>query len=106
MTNSNNSVRVAAKKDLKEGGALCVKVGDRGLALFQIDGKIYAADNACPHVGGPLCEGGVKDGVVTCPWHGSQFKIDTGEVVHGPAKEGLKIYPVEVRGDDLYASLS
>jgi nitrite reductase/ring-hydroxylating ferredoxin subunit len=106
MTNPNSAIRVASKGELKDGASLCVKAEGRALALFQAEGKIYAIDNKCPHFGGPLCEGGVKDGIVTCPWHGSQFKIETGEVTHGPAKKGVKGYPVEVRGDDLYVILN
>lgn len=101
----NRSIRVAAVKDVREGAALCVKADEKALALFLVNGAWRAIDNACPHAGGPLCEGEVADGVVTCPWHGSQFTIETGAIVHGPAKTGVKSYPVEVRGDDVYVTL-
>lgn len=101
MTNSLNTVRVASVKDLKDGITLCVNAGGKPLALFQVNGTYYATDNACPHAGGPLCDGAVKDGVVTCPWHGSQFKIETGEVVHGPATVNVQTYPVEIHGEDV-----
>lgn len=105
MINQTGAVRVASKDDLKEGEPFCAKANGKALALFLADGKIYATDNTCPHAGGPLCEGLVKDGVVTCPWHGSQFKIDSGEVVHGPAKTNVASYPVEIIGDDVYVVL-
>ena len=62
-------------------------------------------ENACAHLGGPLDEGEIADGVVTCPWHGSRFRLSDGALVKGPScfpqlrlearvREGM----VEVRG--------
>lgn len=101
-----NRIRVAATGDVKEGSPFCVVAGEKKLALFASHGTYYAIDNLCPHAGGPLCEGQVKDDVVTCPWHGSQFNIETGEVVHGPAKTSVTRYPVEVSGSDIYVVLA
>ncbi|MFA4955322.1 MAG: non-heme iron oxygenase ferredoxin subunit [Patescibacteria group bacterium] len=105
MTQQTQSVRVAKVSDVAEGASLCVAAQDKALALFHVDGKWYALDNLCPHAGGPLCEGKTKDGVVTCPWHGSQFKLDGGGVVHGPAQVDVKTYPVEIRGEDVFVTL-
>jgi nitrite reductase/ring-hydroxylating ferredoxin subunit len=46
---------------------------------------VSAMENACPHAGGPLDEGTVSDGVVTCPWHGSRFRLSDGACVRGPS---------------------
>jgi nitrite reductase/ring-hydroxylating ferredoxin subunit len=58
----------------------------------------------CPHMGGPLGEGDLDGNVVSCPWHGWQFDVMTGNCVIRP---GLKqdIYPVKVEGDDLLIDL-
>jgi len=104
--NAMNAVRVASIKDVVEGKSFCSKAGEKTLALFKTKTGYTAIDNLCPHAGGPLCEGSVKDGLVTCPWHGSQFEIETGEVVHGPAKVGVQTYPVEIRGDELFVLLN
>jgi nitrite reductase/ring-hydroxylating ferredoxin subunit len=53
--------------------------------LSRLDGGIVALDDRCTHRGGPLHEGVVADGCVTCPWHGSTFDLRTGYVVSGPA---------------------
>ncbi len=99
-------MRVASTKDIAEGKPFCVKVGDKALALFKTSAGYAAIDNLCPHAGGPLCEGALKNDVVTCPWHGSQFNIETGELVHGPAKIGVKTYPVEIRGEEVFVALN
>lgn len=105
MTNPIDAVRVASTDDLKEGEPFCATANGKALALFRAGDKFYATDNACPHAGGPLCEGALHNGLVTCPWHGSQFKIETGEVVKGPSKTGVASYPVEVRGREVFVTL-
>jgi nitrite reductase (NADH) small subunit len=59
-------------------GRECV-VGDRIIAVFNIDGNFVAIDGICPHAGGPLAEGCVVGTIVTCPWHGWQFDVTTGK---------------------------
>ena len=71
------------------------------LALFNLDGKYYAIDNTCTHQGGPLADGYLEGDVVTCPWHGAQFKVASGEVVSPPAPQGVKSFPVRVTGNDV-----
>jgi len=72
-------------------------VGD--FAVFSVAGRLCATDAKCPHLGGPLNEGTLKDSTVTCPWHGSEFNVCTGAVLRGPAKESVKIYTVIVEGE-------
>ena len=75
-----------------------VEVEGRKVALFNLEGSYWAIDDTCPHRGGPLSEGEVEREVVTCPWHGSRFNIETGEVLISPAIEGVKSYEVQVEG--------
>jgi nitrite reductase (NADH) small subunit len=51
---------------------------DRSYAVFVVDGKLHVTDGACPHNGGPLAEGLVREGVVTCPWHWYSYELATG----------------------------
>ena len=50
----------------------------RSYAVFSVDGELHVTDGACPHNGGPLGEGLVRDGVVTCPWHWYSYELTTG----------------------------
>jgi len=59
--------RVAGLNEVAPGQSKVVKVNDRAIALFNIDGKFYAIHNLCPHEGGPLNEGRLKGYVVACP---------------------------------------
>ncbi len=59
-------VRAAALADVEAAGCLPITVGGRALALFQADGRVFAVDNRCPHMGFPLARGSVRDGILTC----------------------------------------
>lgn len=76
---------VLAERDLAEGRAKAVDVGDLRMMLVRDHGQIYALARECAHLGGPLEEGQIADGCVTCPWHGSRFALDNGRVIDGPA---------------------
>jgi nitrite reductase/ring-hydroxylating ferredoxin subunit len=51
----------------------------RGYAVFTLDGELIVTDESCPHRGGPLSEGALRDGGVVCPWHWFVFDLGTGE---------------------------
>ena len=56
-----------------------VVAGDRMIALYNVDGELFALDGVCPHQGGPLGQGHLDGCIVTCPWHGWQFDVRTGQ---------------------------
>lgn len=76
------------------GKALRIDLGETPVALFNVDGALYAIDAVCPHAGGPLDEGELEGGKVTCPWHGSVFDVKTGAVETPPAERGVTAYEV------------
>ena len=95
-------LRLAVKrKDLPEGKAMALDVEGKMIALFNINGRIFAIDDTCTHAEGPLSEGDVAGTTVTCPWHGAQFNIATGEALSEPACAGVKAYKVQIDGDDI-----
>jgi nitrite reductase/ring-hydroxylating ferredoxin subunit len=75
-----------------------VRVDIDGLcvALFRLNDKFYAIEDACLHMGGPLSEGSVNQGIVMCPWHKWQYDLGTGERVDRRGSPA-RTYPVEVR---------
>jgi nitrite reductase (NADH) small subunit len=72
-------VRVVAESELPPGACGEYVAGERIVALFNVEGSFYALDGICPHQGGPLGKGSLAGCVVTCPWHGFQFDVTTGE---------------------------
>ena len=71
-------VEVAHAEDIPEDRAKIVSLGGERVAIFRYGGKISALSNVCAHQNGPLGEGAVIDGCVTCPWHGFQYEPETG----------------------------
>jgi nitrite reductase/ring-hydroxylating ferredoxin subunit/uncharacterized membrane protein len=87
---------VAEESDLPARGALAVRAGDTEIALFRQDGWVCAIAERCSHRGAPLHEGEVKNGRVTCPWHGSEFDVCSGSVLRGPATAPQQAYETRV----------
>ena len=81
-----------------EGRPVGVDVGGVRLVLARDGGGVRALDARCTHRGGPLDEGEVSEGCVTCPWHASRFELATGDVVRGPATSPQPAYEVRVVG--------
>lgn len=96
-------VKIAKIHEVPVGGGKVVHAGGKAIALFNINGTLYALDNACTHRGGPLGKGTIKGTVVTCPWHGNQFDVTTGQVVVGASP--VTAYVVQTQGDDVLIEL-
>lgn len=96
----SEKVKVAALSDIQPGGRLVVEAGGKQIAIFNVNGKLVACDNVCLHRGGPLGEGDIEEFLVTCPWHGWQYDLATGECLMNP-KAKIPLYPVTVEGDSV-----
>ncbi|HEX9713911.1 MAG TPA: Rieske 2Fe-2S domain-containing protein [Actinomycetota bacterium] len=72
------------------------------VAVYHVGKQLYAVGDVCPHAGAALSEGELHDGVVTCPLHGSQFDVRTGERRRGPSDEEIASYQVVVEGGIVY----
>lgn len=77
--------RAIAEADLAEGQKRKVRVGDAEVVVGRYQGRVFALAERCAHQGGPLSEGELRDGTIICPWHQSTFRVESGELVHGPS---------------------
>lgn len=96
--------RLLSAGDLKDGAAAAVSCEGRVVAVFNRGGLIRALEDACPHMGGPLSEGSVRDGVVVCPWHGWSYDLADGSCREHPGVRA-KTYEAKVEGGDVLISL-
>ncbi len=78
-------VDVAAASDVPEGTIRRAEHGDVDVLLARRRGRVCALAHPCSHLGGPLSEGTLKEESVVCPWHGSEFRLEDGRVLNGPA---------------------
>lgn len=91
-----HAVLAAASSELGEDQMKLIRLDDgRRIVLARLDTGHVAFDDRCTHRGGSLAGGALVNGIVQCPWHGSQFDARTGKVVQGPAEEDIRTYPVE-----------
>lgn len=110
---------------IPDNGRLVVDIGATTVGIFRVGGKLFAYENTCPHMGGPVCQGLIIPAVrelvndkqvstgyafdesemrIVCPWHGYEFSIATGS---HPAKQSIRLKPiaVEEEGGDVYVTL-
>lgn len=100
----SNFVKVADLTDVPEGTPKAVKVEGRSIALFQHQGRVYATDNQCPHMGYPLTRGRVRNGVLTCDWHGWSYDMAGGGCFTGGCDD-LDTFPIDVRDGAIYINV-
>ena len=93
-------VTVAKASECPPGSAReCVAAG-RIVALFNVEGQFHALDGICPHQGGPLGKGRLVGCIITCPWHGFQFDVTTGQ--HQTSQSLVhSSFAVRVDGDEV-----
>jgi nitrite reductase/ring-hydroxylating ferredoxin subunit/DMSO/TMAO reductase YedYZ heme-binding membrane subunit len=91
-------VDVCAFADIPEKRARIVTLSGERVAVFRYDGKVSAISNLCRHQNGPLGEGRIIDGCVTCPWHGYQYEPASGRAP-APFTERVPTFSVRLRGD-------
>jgi 3-phenylpropionate/trans-cinnamate dioxygenase ferredoxin subunit len=102
----NQSIQVAAVADLPAGTSKLVEVNRTRIALFNLDGEIYAIEDVCTHDGGPLVEGTLVNGCqIQCPRHGARFDIRTGAALSFPAFEPTRTYAVQIQEGMIWIEL-
>ncbi len=96
--------RIARLDECPAGTAIERVAADRVLALFNVEGTVYALDGVCPHQGGPLGQGELCGSIVTCPWHGWQFDATSGQHQLNPRMVQPR-YEVRVENDWILVDL-
>jgi 3-phenylpropionate/trans-cinnamate dioxygenase ferredoxin subunit len=95
-------VRVCAMSELLPGEYRNVYDGDTAIAVFNLDGALYAIEDVCTHDGGELTGGPIEGHEIECPRHGARFDITTGAVLCPPAYEPVAKFPVKIEADAVY----
>lgn len=106
MSEGNGWIQATTLAEIGPGSAKAVQIGGEGrsIALFNVDGRIFATDNQCPHMGYPLTRGMVRNGVLTCDWHGRRFDLESGGCFNNMCDD-LAVFPVEMRGEEIWIRL-
>lgn len=103
--NTNYSwVKLTTFEQIPESGILAVKFAGYSLILHRQGVNISCYKNSCTHLASPIHEGGVENGIITCPSHGFQYRLDTGECLTVP-DVFLQSYPVKIKDDNIFVKL-
>jgi nitrite reductase/ring-hydroxylating ferredoxin subunit len=93
-------VTVARVEDVPPGTLHCVRAGEEEITLARCEDGFYAVQGHCLHLQGPLCEGRLEGSVLTCPWHGWQYDVRTGQHEFDLAIQ-LRTYDVQVEDGEV-----
>lgn len=95
---------VAAKSELSEGAQLYVELNGEEILLCQHNDQYFAVAYFCSHAEFSLEGGFIRNGCITCPYHGAEFALEDGSVQAPPAFEPIKTYPVKIIDDTIAIS--
>ena len=93
---NENWTDAAAVNDVPEGDVIGVKVAGRDIALYEVEGEIYATDNICTHGQARMSDGFLEGREIECPLHQGKFDVCTGQALCAPLTENIRTYAVKI----------
>jgi naphthalene 1,2-dioxygenase system ferredoxin subunit len=96
---------VAARDDIPEDDVIGVNLGGKSLALYGVEGEVFATDDICTHGHARLCEGFLEGYEIECPLHQGRFDVRTGKALCAPLTTGVRAYPVKVENGRVLVEL-
>ena len=102
---TTNWIDAAAQDEVPQDDVIAVSAGGREVALYGVDGEVYATDNVCTHGQARLCEGFLEGHEIECPLHQGKFDVRTGAPTCAPVTEAIRSYPVKIEGGRVWLAL-
>jgi naphthalene 1,2-dioxygenase system ferredoxin subunit len=102
---NNHWIDAAAVDALPEDEVIGVDLDGKSLALYKVEGAVFATDNICTHGHARLCDGFLEGHEIECPLHQGKFDIRDGRALCAPLSEDIKIYPVKIEGNRIFVAL-
>lgn len=85
-----------ARDDVPEGDVIGIKVAGRDIALYEVEGEVYATDNLCTHGAARMSDGFLEGREIECPLHQGRFDVCTGKAMCAPLTDNIRTYPVKI----------
>jgi naphthalene 1,2-dioxygenase system ferredoxin subunit len=98
-------IDIASKDDVSEDDVMGIDINAKSIALYQVDGEIFATDNICTHGNARLCDGFLEGHEIECPLHQGKFDIRNGKAMCAPLTEDIQIYPVKIEGGRVFVEI-
>jgi naphthalene 1,2-dioxygenase system ferredoxin subunit len=98
-------IDIASKDDVPEDDVMGIDINAKSIAIYQVDGEIFATDNICTHGNARLCDGFLEGHEIECPLHQGKFDIRNGKAMCAPLTEDIQIYPVKIEGGRVFVEI-
>jgi naphthalene 1,2-dioxygenase ferredoxin component len=98
-------IDAAGADDVPQDDVIGVEAAGRSVALYSVDGAIYATDNICTHGHARLCEGFLEGHEIECPLHQGKFDVRDGRALCAPLTENIRSYPVRIEAGRVFVQL-
>jgi len=105
MTSLSQWTPITSVENVPSREGRSAQVGGKEIAIFNLGGRFFTIENACPHKGGPLCDGIVSGTTVVCPLHGQRYDLETGLPVLASQPLGVAIFPTRVENGIIFVDL-
>jgi naphthalene 1,2-dioxygenase ferredoxin component len=93
---SENWIDACARDGVPEGDVIAVRVAGKEIALYEVEGEVYATDNLCTHGAARMSDGFLEGREIECPLHQGRFDVCTGKAQCAPLTEDIRTYPVKI----------
>lgn len=97
--------RACHRTDIPEDDVIGMTVNGLSIALYDVEGEIFATDDLCTHGQARLSDGFLEDGEIECPLHQGRFCVKSGKAQCSPVTEDVRSYPVRVEDDQVLISI-
>jgi naphthalene 1,2-dioxygenase system ferredoxin subunit len=102
---SEQWIDVTATEDVPEDDVIGVDIAGKSIALYRVEGEVFATDNLCTHGNARLCDGFLEGHEIECPLHQGKFDIRNGKAMCAPLTEDVKTYPIKIEGDRVFVAI-
>lgn len=102
---TQNWIDAAAEEAVPEEDVIAVQVAGKEVALYGVDGEVYATDNICTHGHARLCDGFLEGTEIECPLHQGKFDVRTGKAMCAPLTEDIRTYPVKIENGRVFVDV-
>ena len=103
---SENWIDVLALESVPEGDVTSVNVDGREIALYEVEGEVFATDNFCTHGAARMSDGFLEGREIECPLHQGRFDVCTGKAMCAPLSQGIRVYPVRIENKRVLVNMA
>jgi len=103
---SDNWIDVLALDAVPQADVTSVMLGGREIALYEVEGEVFASDNLCTHGAARLSDGFLEGREIECPLHQGRFDVCTGKAMCAPLTQDLRVYPVRIENKRVLVNMA